>query len=615
MLNADQRFRESLDRAHATACDALLAERTSEGFWVGELSSSALATATAVSALSLVRDSVGSSGEFKSQISKLIENGLNWLAKHQNGDGGWGDTTLSLSNISTTMLVRAAIQLAGATAGFASMLGRASHYIDHQGGTAAVVARYGKDRTFAVPILANCALAGHAHWNDVASLPFELAWLPHSWFRFLRLHVVSYALPALIAIGQLIHAKRPSWNLFARWIRNLAIGPTLKKLEAIQPTSGGFLEAIPLTSFVTMSLAAVGRVEHPVVRKGVEFLVNTVRPDGSWPIDSNLSIWLTTLSINALANSPPDTPAQRWLQSADAMRVRDWLLAQQLRDIHLYTNAAPGGWGWSHLSGSVPDADDTCGAMLALLSSYSDGDIDSVGFPLLLGLRWLLALQNADGGWPTFCRGWGKLPFDRSGADLTAHVIRALNAWRLLSYRGLWDESARARPPRDPVIDPAIDCGFQYLSRVQRANGSWVPLWFGNQNEENDANPTYGTARVLAAYRDLHRIDTEPARRGVAWLQAAQNRDGGWGGTPRALSTVEETALAVESLSGIETDQTALESTGRGVQWLIDRVESGDWRKPSPIGLYFAKLWYFEKLYPIIFTVAALGRARRALSG
>ncbi len=34
------------------------------------------------------------------------------------------------------------------------------------------------------------------------------------------------------------------------------------------------------------------------------------------------------------------------------------------------------------------------------------------------GLIWLLALQNRDGGWPTFCRGWGVLPFDRSGADL-----------------------------------------------------------------------------------------------------------------------------------------------------------------------------------------------------
>jgi len=34
----------------------------------------------------------------------------------------------------------------------------------------------------------------------------------------------------------------------------------------------------------------------------------------------------------------------------------------------------------------------------------------------------------------------------------------------------------------------------------------------------------------------------------------------------------------------------------------------------SPIGFYFAKLWYYEKLYPIIFTVGALNRASAALT-
>ena len=37
---------------------------------------------------------------------------------------------------------------------------------------------------------------------------------------------------------------------------------------------------------------------------------------------------------------------------------------------------------------------------------------------------------------------------------------------------------------------------------------------------------------------------------------------------------------------------------------LVDRkVESGEWLRPSPIGFYFAKLWYYERLYPMIFTV------------
>ncbi len=56
------------------------------------------------------------------------------------------------------------------------------------------------------------------------------------------------------------------------------------------------------------------------------------------------------------------------------------------------------------------------------------------------------------------------------------------------------------------------------------------------------------------------------------------------------------------------------EAVQRGLAWLIDRVESGLYREPTPIGFYFAKLWYFERLYPLVFTVAALGRARARLT-
>ena len=45
----------------------------------------------------------------------------------------------------------------------------------------------------------------------------------------------------------------------------------------------------------------------------------------------------------------------------------DWLLDQQYRQVHPYTNADPGGWAWTDLPGGVPDADDTPGALLAVL--------------------------------------------------------------------------------------------------------------------------------------------------------------------------------------------------------------------------------------------------------
>src|SRR5437868_4420764 len=94
---------DRLRKAYETALHTLLAERHSDGYWTGELSTSALSTATAVCALSCVQKNSATQHSYDS----LITGGLAWLAEHQNADGGWGDTVKSLSNISTSMLCRA----------------------------------------------------------------------------------------------------------------------------------------------------------------------------------------------------------------------------------------------------------------------------------------------------------------------------------------------------------------------------------------------------------------------------------------------------------------------------------------------------------------------------
>ncbi len=562
--------------------ERLLAARTAAGHWEGELSSSPLSTATAVTALSIAGGH-----------ERRVDGGLRWLAANQNADGGFGDAAGCPSNISTTTL-------AWATLGQHRAVGmeRAQAWLSRRVGplsaaslAAAITGVYGDDRTFAVPILTHCALAGRFGWEHVPLLPFELAALPRAWFRWVGLPVVSYALPALIAIGQAQHHHHPTSNRAGRAVREAVRARTLRILESIQPASGGFLEAAPLTSFVTMSLAGSGLADHPVTRRGVAFLTATVREDGSWPIDTNLATWLTTLSINALGGAA--------FTGAEREYLRRWLLDQQYTAVHPFTQSAPGGWAWTDLSGGVPDGDDTPGALLALAELATAGEdvaaastspevwaADSSparrtprvvrrGFPdhdaetlaaAEAGVGWLIDLQNDDGGIPTFCRGWGRLPFDRSSPDLTAHALRAWQAW----------------PTLDPRIDRAMERAVAYLVRHQRPDGSWIPLWFGNPWTPDQTNPIYGTARVLEC-RDL--LPAEARRRGEQFLRTRQQDDGSFG-------AIEETALAV-----------AATGDARGRQWLTTRTAF----EPAPIGLYFAKLWYFEKLYPLIFTVAALG--------
>ena len=405
----------------------LLGERSANGAWEGQLSSSALATATAVSALAEYKTHSRNPCIGEQRISDLIAKGIAWCLTRQNEDGGWGDTDVSHSNISTTMLVVSAIRLSGpGSRPISHALAESDKYCQAVAGTtpaegdssalvAALKRRYGADKTFAVPILANCAIAGLIPWKYVPSLPCEAALVPQSLFRFVNLPVVSYAIPALVAIGQAKFLAAPPLNPFAWLARKMSIKAGLRLLAQMQPGSGGYLEAIPLTSFVAMNLAHSGRADLPVTENCIRFIEKSFRDEGSagtWPIDTNLATWNTTLAINALGTGDPNGDPSTTSHLND--ELLEWLLGCQYKTVHPFTGAAPGGWGWSDLSGAVPDADDTPGALLALrawwnLPELADDKRKQILLSARSGIRWLLDLQNRDKGWPTFCRGWGRL--------------------------------------------------------------------------------------------------------------------------------------------------------------------------------------------------------------
>ena len=121
-------------------------------------------------------------------------------------------------------------------------------------------------------------------------------------------------------------------------------------------------------------------------------------------------------------------------------------------------------------------------------------------------------------------------------------------------------------------------------------------------------NATYGTARVLLLAGVAGCESLEPClKRGFPYLKTIQNGDGCWGGGSGTPSSIEQTALACEALSREpESDGEALR---RGLDWLCRATAHGTKFPPSPIGFYFANLWYHEQLYPLIFTVAAFERS------
>jgi squalene-hopene/tetraprenyl-beta-curcumene cyclase len=94
---------------------------------------------------------------------------------------------------------------------------------------------------------------------------------------------------------------------------------------------------------------------------------------------------------------------------------------------------------------------------------------------------------------------------------------------------------------------------------------------------------------------------------------SAQNPDGGWGGAPSVPSTIEESSVAISGLAAAvrcrRGSETARASLDRGAAWLGTATDGGRIFPPSPLGLYFARLWYSEQLYPLIFTAGALEAA------
>jgi len=543
--------------------------------WIGYLSSSAISTSVAVFAL-FISD--------KEKHQSHIENGVAWLKKTMLEDGSWGDSPESPSNMTATLLTFATLSAVGETPEQTkAFLNDRFDGISDTHIIEGVLKYYGKDLTFSAPILVMCALAGViSSWKNIPQLPFELSVLPQKLFRFLRLPVVSYAIPALIAVG-ILRYKKGSKNL----LRERFIPGSLKVLIKLQPEHGGFLEAAPLTSFVAMCMCGAGYRDNEAVQKGIGFLTDTVREDGSWPIDTNLAAWVTSLSVRAMGEAIPDK-----------LHLANQIKQNAFKYQHPFTGAKEGGWGWTNLPGAAPDADDTSGALVALYE-LCNGEMS---VEIEKGLEWLLSLQNADGGIPTFCKGWGKLPFDRSSPDITAHALLAFGLWRNHIPDALKKK-----------CDHSAGRMLRWMKKEQSVEGCWYPLWFGDQDAQDERAPVYGTAlSVEYLSGNDHPLAQEIVAKGASFLLSAQNTDGGWGGATGVRSKVTMTARALSALSTIDNIEESV--LDKAFTFLYKKYESKEILNPEPIGLYFARLWYSEEMYSITFVLNALNAYKKKLS-
>jgi squalene-hopene/tetraprenyl-beta-curcumene cyclase len=580
-----------------------------------------------------------------------------WIRSQQRADGTWANFFDGPGDLSTTIEAYVALRLAGDTPDLEHMQ-RACVWILAQGGIEA-------SRVFTRIWL---AMLGQWSWDTLPVIPPELiyfpAWFPlnvYDWGCWARQTIVPLAIVGVLkpsrplpftldelrsgmpagvdrdpwsvafrALDRALHVyedkafRADSAHPMGRWgrgpvaaVRRAALRRCAEWIIARQEQDGCWGGIQPPWVYSLIALNLLGyKLNHPVIRRGLagldRFTITEETPRGTVRrLEACQSpVWDTALAMVALgdAGSPPGEPA--------LARAADWMLTEETPgpgDWQIRTPATDvGGWAFEFDNDGYPDTDDTAEIILALRKHWPVGADVRADEAIARAVRWLLGMQSKDGGWGAFDADndrqlVNKLPFcdfgaviDPPSADVTAHIVEAL------AHEGMSDCEGVKR-------------GVIWLLKAQEQDGSWFGRW--------GANYVYGTGAVLPALIAAGVKPGKPCiRRAVAWLEAHQNTDGGWGEdlrsyadpglAGRGVSTASQTAWALLALLAAEgADAAGSDAIRRGVAWLAaTQRPDGTWDEPQYTGTGFPGDFYINyHLYRLVFPVSALGRYLRTV--
>ena len=283
----------------------------------------------------------------------------------------------------------------------------------------------------------------------------------------------------------------------------------------------------------------------------------------------------------------------------------DWLLTKEVRRKGDWSikrpNVEPSGWYFEFANEFYPDIDDTAMVLLALAHAHGSRPAEQKAC-IERAVNWLLAMQGKDGGWAAF-------DVDNNCQPLSFVPFADHNAMLDPSCPDITGRVLEALIAHGvPREHPAVRRGVSYLNRAQEQDGSWYGRW--------GVNYIYGTFLALRGLQAAGESDreTEVLRAGE-WLRSIQNSDGGWGEScssyddktfRSAPSTASQTAWAVLGLlAGGDTTSMSLKN---GVEYLIEtQRRDGTWDEDLATGTGFPKVFYLTyHLYRNSFPVLAL---------
>jgi len=360
--------------------------------------------------------------------------------------------------------------------------------------------------------------------------------------------------------------------------------------------------SILLASIRVLQLCHLGRADE-VADQEIAHLVATQSTDGSWE-QHVLVTCVVLLALTRLGRAPgacalglrflatqlrPDggipfiTSEDVWVSCLGGLVLAEARVpADELEPTERYLlplQQADGGWAYAE-GVTQTDADDTCVALTLLARRGAPTNQLAVR----RAVAYLLALQNADGGFPTFVRGAA------SDAEITAKAIVAL-------------QTSGLAPP------DAVEAAWSWLAQAQQPGGGFRGEW-----------------KLCVTYPALHVINAavgqrpgsraaQVRRRCVAFLRGLRRPDGGWPIHPDdRRSHVLSSAYALGGLSACLGSLTSSELYESIWALLAAQGRDGGFRA-APDSLGPRPFVYDVPILATIYSIWALARVRDLLAG